>query len=126
MYERRIENSVIKLMKELKRFQVMRRIELEDAEKKQPVPEPSVPAEKKYDLKKQSQFMPDELDAKPYVTGDYDKTPAAGDEENKANRTCPFSKFRAGSEHVERSQFNAPMMTKRTEKRENPVAATTS
>jgi len=30
MYERRIENSVIKIMKELKRFQVMRRIELQN------------------------------------------------------------------------------------------------
>jgi hypothetical protein len=54
-------------------------------------------AEKHDDLKKQSQFVPGEVDAKSFVTGDYDKTPAAGDEENKANRTCP--------EHVERSQI---------------------
>jgi len=32
LYERRIENSVIKLMKELKRFQIMRQIEFEDVE----------------------------------------------------------------------------------------------
>jgi hypothetical protein len=104
MYERRIENSVIKLMKELKRFQVMRRIELEDAEKRQ-ASEPSPMAEKKSDLKKQSQFVPDEINSKSYATGDYDNLTADGAEENKANRTCPFSKFRAGSEHVERSQF---------------------
>ena len=36
MYERRIENSVIKIMKELKRFQVMRRIELQNVEKIEP------------------------------------------------------------------------------------------
>jgi hypothetical protein len=99
MYERRIENSVIKLMKELKRFQVMRRIELQDAEQKQPAPEPSPPAEKKDDLKKQSQFVPGENDAKPYMTGDYDKNDTGGAEENKANQACP--------EHVEWSQFHA-------------------
>ena len=87
MYERRIENSVIKLMKELKRFQVMRRIELQDAKQKQPAPEPSPTAEKKDDLKKQSQFVPGENDAKSFTTGDYDKMPANGDEENKANRS---------------------------------------
>jgi hypothetical protein len=32
LYERRIENSAIRLMKELKRFQIMRRIEMEDTE----------------------------------------------------------------------------------------------
>jgi hypothetical protein len=32
LYERRIENSVVKLMKELKRFQVIRQIERQDAE----------------------------------------------------------------------------------------------
>ena len=146
MYERRIENSVIKNIKELKRFQVMRRIEFEDAEQKQTTHSKAIPkrgtdlkpvenmakmampldkapslrdeaatrsissslrdeaatamlAEKHDDLKKQSQFMPGEVDAKSFVKEDYDKTPAAGDEENKANRTCP--------EPVEWSQFPA-------------------
>jgi len=44
-------------------------------------------AEKHDDLKKQSQFVPDENGANPFVKEDYDKTPAAGDEENKANRS---------------------------------------
>ena len=44
-------------------------------------------AEKHDDLKKQSQFMPDEIDTKPFVKEDYDKMSAAGDEENKANRS---------------------------------------
>ena len=78
LYERRIENSVIKIMKELKRCQIMRRIELEDAEEQfepdQAIPSTALrtgpipinnnrdeaatrctPAEKKGDLKKQSQ-----------------------------------------------------------------------
>jgi hypothetical protein len=122
MYERRIENSVIKLMKELKRFQVMRRIELEGAEKKQTTRSKAIPkafgfeaatrsnppslrdeadttmlAEKKCDLEKQTQFMPDEIGAKPFLKGDYDNMPVNGGEENKANRTRP--------EPVERSRF---------------------
>jgi hypothetical protein len=36
LYERRIESSMIKIMKELKRFQTMRRIELQNAEKIEP------------------------------------------------------------------------------------------
>ena len=113
----------------------MRRIELEGAEKKQTTHSKAIPkafgfeaatrsissslrdeagtpmlAEKYDDLKKQSQFMPDEIDAKSFVTGDYDNMPPDGDEENKANR----------------SQIDAPMMTKGTEKREKLVAATSS
>jgi hypothetical protein len=40
MYERRIENSVIKIMKELKRCQIMRRIEQHDADQQ---PAPAIP-----------------------------------------------------------------------------------
>jgi hypothetical protein len=98
-------------MKELKRFQVMRRIELEGAEKKQTTHSKAIPkafgfeaatrsnppslreaaiamlAKKKCNLKKQTQFMLDEIGAKSFMKGDYDKTSAAGDEENKANRS---------------------------------------
>jgi hypothetical protein len=41
MYERRIENSMMKMMKELKRFQIMRRIEYQDANQ-QNEPSPSL------------------------------------------------------------------------------------
>ena len=54
------------------------------------------PAEKKGDLKKQSQFAPAENDAKSFLKGDYDKKPAGGAEENKAKQ----------------SQFHAPALTK--------------
>jgi hypothetical protein len=136
LYERRIENSVIKITKELKRFQVIRRIELEAADKQQTthskaVPErgtdlkpvenmakpvlsevegmampldeaPSLrdslgghltaeaatgcePVEKKVDLKKQSQFAVIQIGTKSYLKREYDKIPADGVEENKAN-----------------------------------------
>ncbi len=109
MYERRIENSVIKLMKELKRFQIMRRIEWEDTEKQKHEPSPSLrdeaatqsnppsirdeaatrcaPAEKKGDLKKQSQFAPSLMGVTPFLKGDYGEMPAANAEENKAKQS---------------------------------------
>jgi hypothetical protein len=51
MYERRIENSVIKLMKELKRFQTIRRIEWEKIEQ-QTATESSPSVKEKTNLKK--------------------------------------------------------------------------
>jgi hypothetical protein len=112
LYERRIENSVIKLTKELKRFQTIRRIELQDAEKRltpdQAIPKacgfedatqsnsPSLkdeaatrsePADKKVDLKKQSQFAVVQLGAKSYLKRDYGNKPAGGCDENKANQS---------------------------------------
>ena len=65
LYERRIENSMIKMMKELKRFQIIRRIEKQDAEKRLNLSPPlrdeactsQAPPEKMDDLKKQSQFI---------------------------------------------------------------------
>jgi len=106
MYERRIESSMIKIMKELKRFQVMRRIELQDAEKIEPstslrdedatrsnppslrdeAATRSTPAEKKADLKKQSQFAVVQLGAKSYIKRDYGNIPAGGCDENKAKQ----------------------------------------
>jgi len=55
------------------------------------------PAEKKGDLKKQSQFAPAENDAKSFLKGDYDNKPAGGAEENKAkqSQTKPISRSRA-------------------------------
>jgi hypothetical protein len=123
LYERRIENSVIKLMKELKRFQVIRQIERQDAEE-QFEPSPSLRDEaathrhseaattkikKRVDLKKQSQFAPAMMGVTPFVKGFYDKESAGGDEENKANQ----------------SRFCAPAKVEGTVKREiSPAAAT--
>ena len=113
MYERRIENSMTKMMKELKRFQIMRRIEQQDADQQQLAPDQAIPipindnrdeaatrskspsqsetatrpAEKKGDLKKQSQFVPAPIGATSFVKGDYGNTPALGAEENKANQS---------------------------------------
>jgi len=121
LYERRIESSMTKMMKELKRHEIMRRIEHEDAgagEQHEPSPSlrdeaatrstqayPSArdeaatrrPAEKKGDLEKQTQFAPELMGTTTFLKGDYGKKPVHGAKENKANQACP--------EPVERSQF---------------------
>ena len=84
LYERRIENSMHKTMKELKRFQVIRRIEIEEVEKQQSVTHPAV---KKGELKKQTQYIQDLMDAKSLMQGDYGNNQAGGVEENKANQS---------------------------------------
>jgi hypothetical protein len=92
MYERRIENSVIKMMKELKRFQTIHRIEWQEVEKqREPSPSQSEtatqPAVKKGKLKKQTQYIQDLTDVKSIMQGDYGNKPAGGDAENKANQS---------------------------------------
>ena len=44
-------------MKELKRHEIMRRIERQDADKQQPAQEPSLSRERQVNLKKQSHFV---------------------------------------------------------------------
>ncbi|MGB2863561.1 MAG: hypothetical protein WBC05_09580 [Sedimentisphaerales bacterium] len=91
LYERRIENSLHKTIKELKRFQVIRRIEIQEVEKQQAAPSQSEtatqPAEKKGKLKKQSQYIQDLMSAKSIMQRDYNNKPAGRVEENKANQS---------------------------------------
>jgi len=82
---------MIKIMKELKRHEIMRRIEQQDADQQC---EPSLrdeaatqTAEKQVDLKKKSQFAPAEIGVMSFVKGDYDNKPARGVEENKPNQS---------------------------------------
>jgi len=93
LYERRIENSMIKMMNELKRREIMRRIEYQDAEQ-QYEPSPSLrdeaatrrPAEKKGDLKKQTQFAPAEMGATSFLKGDYEIIRPAELKKTKPNK----------------------------------------
>ena len=115
LYERRIENSLYKTINRLKQYQVIRRIEKEDANRRRPAPESSHPAGNLDDLKKQNQNRPSagnpkhetrnpkrvemvhlkkqsqiaaaHLGAKPLIKGDYNNNPACGDEENKPNQS---------------------------------------
>ena len=100
---------MIKVMKELKRHEIMRRIEQQDADQqREPSPSlrdeaatrsnsPSVRdeaatrksrlAEKKVDLKKQSQFAPAQIGVMTLIKGGYGNISASGVEENKANQS---------------------------------------
>jgi hypothetical protein len=102
-------------MKELKRFQIMRQIEQNDADQ-QHNPSPSLrneaatrPAEKNGDVKKQTQYASALMDVTSFVKGDYGNIPAGRVKENKANQ----------------SQFHVPAMPKGAGKREKSVAAAT-
>ncbi len=99
MYERRIENSLNKTMKELKRFQVIRRIEIQEVEKQQSATRPAV---KKGELKKQTQYVQDLMDAKSLMQGDYGNNPAGRIEENKANQS------QTDPNKAKQSQFHMP------------------
>jgi len=111
LYERRIESSMTKMMKELKRQQIMRRIEQQDADQQYELSpflrdeaatesvrdeaatesvrdEAATPkTEKKGDLKKQTQFAVVQLGAKSYLKREYEKNPAGDVEENKAKQS---------------------------------------
>jgi hypothetical protein len=96
LYERRIESSLNRAMKELKRFQTIRRIEWQNAaqrKNKSFFKDPFLAeaatvfssAEKHGDLKKQSQFAEAGLAASLYTEEGYYDNTAGCVEENKAN-----------------------------------------
>jgi hypothetical protein len=106
LYERRIESSLNRAMRELKRFQVVRRIEWQEAGKqknksiyKDPFMAEAATrfssGENYGDLKKQSQFVMDDIDASLYAEDSYGDNPAGETGENKAERsqfsTCETS-----------------------------------
>ena len=89
LYEQRIENSMLRTMHELKKLQIMRRIE-DEAVAEQQVAQESPPAHRRRgDLKKQTQFASALMGTKSYTRKDYDDTSRCGITENKANfRSC--------------------------------------
>jgi len=116
LYERRIENSLNKTIYNLKKFQVIRRIEIQEVERQQSQTSPSLRDEaatrqagKKVNLKKQSQYESALMGVTSYMQGDYSDNPAGGAEENKANQ----------------SQLHASVLTKMMGKRDKPVTAAT-
>jgi len=72
MYERRIENSMIKMMDELRKLRLIREQEQANAVEEE-------------DLKKQSQFAPAKMGAKSFSGERYENKPRPGFRENKAN-----------------------------------------
>ncbi|MHC4204069.1 MAG: hypothetical protein ACYSTT_05420 [Planctomycetota bacterium] len=94
MYERRIENSLLKIMRELERRQIIRQFQQQEAEQELPTQEPdrfrlapNTAGGLITDLKKQSQLSVGHISANSLQKGDYDKSPDGGDVENKAKQT---------------------------------------
>jgi hypothetical protein len=116
MYERRIENSLHKTMRELERRQLIRQFQQQEAERELPTQEPdqfrlapNTAGDLITDLKKQSQISPDEIGVTAFMKGDYNKSPDGGDVENKAKQT----------------QIHAVEPNKEAEKNEKSVSAAT-
>ncbi len=116
LYERRIENSMTRMLKEFKRQQIMRRIEFQDTGYHPAVNGAGAPVEKNDDLKKQTQFVPCRNGAKSYVKGDYGNKPVGRIEENKANSNPIKAK---------QSQLHESVLTKVVGKRKKSVRAAT-
>jgi hypothetical protein len=94
MYERRIENSMMKTMRELERRQLIRQFQQQEAEQELPRQEPNqfrlapnTAGGLITDLKKQSQFTLNLMGATPFLERAYDKIPLCGAQENKAKQT---------------------------------------
>ena len=99
MYERRIENSLHKTMRELEKLQLIRQYQQQEAEQEQLTQEPGRSAEKNGVLKKQSQFPVAHISANSLKKGDYDNIPLRGARQNKAKQSqfdAPFSREEAG------------------------------
>jgi hypothetical protein len=99
MYERRIETSMLRTLKELESRQMMRELKEREAAKEQFAPEGGPSPGEKVDLKKQSQFAPAETGAKSCVLREYENTPRCGERASKAKESQfqgPPSPGRAG------------------------------
>jgi hypothetical protein len=100
MYERRIENSLNKTLRELERRQLIRQFQQQDVEQQfepeQAIPKACgfeaatrTPLDKNSDLKKQSQFEPAIIGVTPYMKGDYDNIPPCS-AQRKQSQTNPI------------------------------------
>jgi hypothetical protein len=87
MYERRIESSMLRTLKELESRQAMRELKEGQAAEDQFAPEGGSSPVRKGDLKKQSQFAPELMGAKPCVLRTYENTPRRGRRENRAKQS---------------------------------------
>jgi hypothetical protein len=108
LYERRMENSMVKMIRELKQLQAERETEqagtascrgrlarasrghlahdlLQHSETNGRAAESPHARKRSGNLKKQSQFAADEMNVKPLANRTYDDTPPAAEAENKAN-----------------------------------------
>jgi hypothetical protein len=128
MYERRIESSLNKTIHNLKKYQLMRHIQVTETRKEQAQAQAFreaydfedtsgyMPAEKKGNSKKRTQSGPGLNGVTTYVEGDYDNMPAGGIEENEPN---------SNPNKANQSQLSESVLTKVAGKRKKSVRAAT-
>ena len=96
LYERRIENSMYKTMKELGKLQAARKAEEAGAIAEQPAADKRRHRADDGELKKQSQFAGAKSSVRAFAAKDYDDKPSAAVHENKANSNPTPCKPRTG------------------------------
>jgi len=104
IYERRIENSMFRIMAELQKLRLMREMEQAKAV------EQEFRADNEVDLKKQSQFAPALMSVNSFAGKVYEDISRPGLRENKPKQT----------------QFHAPALTERAGKGEKSLASAKS
>ncbi|HUV67944.1 MAG TPA: hypothetical protein VMW24_28900, partial [Sedimentisphaerales bacterium] len=87
IYERRIENSMFRIMAELQRLQLMRQMEQAKADEEESPPEQRPPADNEVDLKKQSQSAPAQIGANSFTGKEYENISHRTSGENKAKQS---------------------------------------
>ena len=87
MYERRIESSMYRAMRELKKLQEARKAEQSRAVREQSAQESPPARRHKSDLKKRSQLTPELMGTMPCAARDYGNQPPAAAAEIKANQS---------------------------------------
>jgi hypothetical protein len=87
MYERRIELSMLRINRELKKIQIMRQVEQRQITQDHAIEKAETFRGKSINLKKQSQFMPDIMGATPFTPGGYGVMPPFEIDRNKTNQS---------------------------------------
>ncbi len=123
LYERRIENSMLRMLREFKKQQIMRQIEQKDISYNQAVGGAEALTGKNINLKKQSQFTPDMMGTNPFGQGDYGDMSMFGAGENKANP--PGISMPSRNRRTSQGQFDAPFSPERTPETDKPPTAAT-
>ncbi|MHC4749857.1 MAG: hypothetical protein ACYTFW_08275 [Planctomycetota bacterium] len=87
MYERRIENSMFKTMRELERLRLMRQMQEKDAAEEQSALESCSPADQKVNYAKQSQFVTPQIGVNSMIGENYENISACEVQKNKAKQS---------------------------------------
>jgi hypothetical protein len=128
LYERRIENSMLRMLREFKKQQIMKQIIQQDQAIPNPMNDNRDEAATRFglndiDLKKQSQFVPGMMGVNPIMEGGYGDMSMFGTGVNKANP--PEISMPTRNRRTSQSQFDAPFSPERVPETDKPPTAAT-